>query len=79
VSVRTLYEAFEGTGETPSALIRRRRLERCHAELSQEGGESITEIASRWGFRDSSTFSRAFREQFGVAPRDVRATARPGA
>jgi AraC-like DNA-binding protein len=79
VSVRTLYEAFEGTGETPSALIRRRRLERCHEELSQEGGESITEIASRWGFRDSSTFSRAFREQFGVAPREVRATARPSA
>ncbi len=75
VSVRTLYEAFEGTGETPGALIRRRRLERCHAELMQRGSGTITEIAVRWGFRDSSAFSRAFRQQFGASPREVRAAA----
>jgi AraC family transcriptional regulator, positive regulator of tynA and feaB len=75
VCTRTLYEAFEGTGETPAALIRRRRLERCHAELSETGRASVTEVALRWGFSDSSHFSRAFRHHFGVSPREVRAAA----
>lgn len=74
VSVRTLYEAFAGTGETPAALIRRRRLERCHTELAAPGRASVTDVAMRWGFRDSSHFSRAFRAHFGVTPREVRAT-----
>jgi AraC-like DNA-binding protein len=75
VSTRTLYEAFQDTGETPAALIRRRRLERCHAELSEPGHASVTEVALRWGFNDSSHFSRAFRQHFGLTPRDVRASA----
>ena len=76
VSTRTLYQALEPTGETPAALIRRRRLERCHADLSGPGRVSVTEVALRWGFNDSAHFSRAFRQHFGVSPRDVRAAAR---
>ena len=77
VSTRTLYEAFERTGETPAALIRRRRLERCHADLSASDRASVTDVALRWGFTDSSHFSRAFRHHFGVSPREVRGAA-PG-
>jgi AraC family transcriptional activator of tynA and feaB len=75
VSTRALYEAFEGTGETPAALIRRRRRERCHAQLLASGQASVTDVALRWGFSDSSHFSRAFRHHFGVSPREVRAAA----
>src|SRR5882757_857454 len=32
--------------------------------------ETITEVALRHGFTDPASFSRAFRRQFGVAPRD---------
>jgi AraC-like DNA-binding protein len=33
---------------------------------------SITETCFRWGFNDSATFSRAFRAEFGVSPREYR-------
>ena len=72
VSVRTLHEAFELTGESVGALIRRRRLERCHADLLAPGDDTVSEIALRWGFRDSSYFSRAFRRHYGVAPRELK-------
>jgi AraC family transcriptional regulator, positive regulator of tynA and feaB len=72
ISVRTLHEAFEPTGESVGALIRRRRLERCHADLLTPSDDTVTDIARRWGFRDSSYFSRAFRRQYGVAPRELR-------
>jgi AraC-like DNA-binding protein len=72
VSVRALHALFEETGESVGALIRRRRLERCREELERTSGGSITEIAHRFGFRDSAHFSRAFRRHYGCAPRDVR-------
>jgi AraC-like DNA-binding protein len=72
ISVRTLHEAFELTGESVGALVRRRRLERCHADLVAPSGDTVSDIAHRWGFRDSSYFSRAFRRYYGVAPREVQ-------
>lgn len=40
----------------------------------------VSEIALRTGYHDAGAMSRAFRQQFGVAPRDLRrrATARTG-
>jgi AraC-like DNA-binding protein len=54
--------------------IRRRRLERCRAELADplHAGERVTEIALRWGFNDMPHFSRVFRAAFGASPRDYR-------
>jgi AraC-like DNA-binding protein len=33
---------------------------------------SISEICFRWGFNGSAHFSRAFRDQYGVSPREFR-------
>jgi AraC-like DNA-binding protein len=72
ISVRTLHEAFELTGESVGALIRRRRLERCYADLLTPSDDTVSDVARRWGFRDSSYFSRAFRRHYGVAPRELK-------
>jgi AraC family transcriptional activator of tynA and feaB len=74
ISVRTLHEAFEATGESVGTLVRRRRLERCYADLSLPSDDTVADIARRWGFRDSSYFSRAFRRRYGFAPRELQAT-----
>jgi len=74
VSLRTLQRAFSDEDEGISAAIRRMRLERCHADLSAGHG-TVTEVAFRWGFRDSAHFSRAFRRHFGCSPRDVHTRA----
>lgn len=73
VSVRTLHQAFETTGESVCALIRRRRLQRCYEQLVASSQDSVTTIALRWGFQSPSHFSRAFRRQFGISPRELRA------
>jgi AraC-like DNA-binding protein len=36
---------------------------------------SISQICFRWGFNDSAHFSRAFRNQFGLSPREHRRAA----
>ena len=72
VSIRSLHEAFESTGESVSVRILRRRLSRCYADLARSVDDQIFTIATRWGFRSASHFSRAFRREFGVSPRDVR-------
>jgi AraC-like DNA-binding protein len=72
ISLRTLHRLFEATDTSVHAAIRNARLDRCHAELVRGGGESVTAIAFRWGFRNMSSFSRAFRERYGECARDVR-------
>ena len=59
-------------------------MSRCAAEL-KGGGVSISEVGARYGYDTPSSFTRAFREVFGVSPRaaaadDVILTAytRPG-
>jgi AraC-like DNA-binding protein len=76
VSVRTLHEAFEAAGESVSELIRRQRLRRAYVDLSQSADDQVFTVAQRWGFQSASHFSRAFRREFGVSPRDVRPSPR---
>ena len=75
VSVRQLHRVFSATGTTVGHWIRKVRLARCAAELRSSGvlTEGITGVAFRWGFNDSAHFSKAFRAEFGVAPRAYRA------
>ncbi|MGX2995460.1 AraC-like ligand-binding domain-containing protein [Streptomyces sp. JNUCC 64] len=73
LSVRGLYLMFEERGEGVAALIRRRRLERCHAELRDgDPPPGIGAVATRWGFTSAGAFGRAFRARYGVSPRAHR-------
>ncbi|MER6527326.1 helix-turn-helix domain-containing protein [Streptomyces sp. NPDC001508] len=78
VSVRTLHQLFQGEPESVAATIRRRRLERCRADLTEPclRHRTIGETALRWGFRHPADFSRAFRRAYGLSPSEVRATLR---
>jgi AraC family transcriptional activator of tynA and feaB len=75
MSVRVLHALYEDSGESVAGLIRRERLARCWADLERPTGGAVTEIAFRWGFKDSAHFSRAFKREFGISPSEVRRTA----
>ncbi|NYI43020.1 AraC-like DNA-binding protein [Nocardioides aromaticivorans] len=69
VDRRTLHRHLAGHGETYTSVlhaVRRRLAERYLAQ----GRQSLTDISGLLGFTAPSSFSRWFREQYGVAPRD---------
>lgn len=67
ISPSHLCKAFQETlGISPMKHVRQRRLQRAHAML--QSGERPTSIYMECGFRDYSTFYRAYREYFGVSP-----------
>ncbi|MBO9574538.1 MAG: helix-turn-helix domain-containing protein [Sphingobium sp.] len=74
LSPRTIHKLFEGEAQTVARVIWDRRLERCREEMTDPAmaARSITEIAHLWGFSDSQHFSRAFKQRFGLTPRDYR-------
>ncbi|PKD43333.1 hybrid sensor histidine kinase/response regulator transcription factor [Rhodohalobacter barkolensis] len=55
------------TGETPSALIRRIRLELGAQLLAQNAG-TVSEIAYSTGFKNVAHFSRVFKEHYSQTP-----------
>lgn len=59
------------TGVTPHQFILRTRLRHAAARLATEDAKVI-DIALDAGFNDVSTFNRAFRAEFGAAPRAYR-------
>lgn len=68
-----LYRLLHDDGGV-ARYIQRRRLLQAYADLSNPGNaQSITEIAEALCFPDASSFSRAFKHEFGMTPRDVRA------
>lgn len=60
--------------------VQRQRLARCRALLAdpQHVRRPIAEIAHRFGFTNPASFSRAFRRENGLTPREVRGYARSG-
>ena len=36
------------------------------------GGENISQVYERFGFRDYSSFYRAFRREYGMSPKEYR-------
>ncbi|GAA3144983.1 helix-turn-helix domain-containing protein [Nonomuraea salmonea] len=72
ISVRYLHRLFESEHTTVAAWIRRRRLERCRADLLAGGGLSVSAVGARWGLPDSAHFSRLFRRAYGVPPAEFR-------
>lgn len=73
ISVRYLHELFRDADRTLGEWIRDQRLEACREALGDPAGnQTVAEIAYRWGFGGQAQFSRAFKAQFGVPPRDYR-------
>lgn len=58
-------------GMSPQSYILHSRLSKASDMLSQTE-LSCTEIAFRCGFNDSAQFSRMFKKQFGISPREFR-------
>lgn len=77
ISVRHLYRLFEEQNDSVCRYIQRSRLKRSAEDLSNPflKSESITSIAYKWGFTDSAHFSRAFKKQFELSPKDYRGMA----
>lgn len=60
-------------GESLGAYIQRLRLEKAAAQVAEQEDYSITNICYDLGFSSPAVFSRAFKEHFGMSPRDWRA------
>lgn len=73
ISVRYLHEVFRDTNQTLGQWIRDMRLEAAREDLkAARNPMSIAEICYRRGFADQAYFSRLFRQQFNVSPREYR-------
>ncbi len=73
ISQRKLERLFLAElGAGPQKVYRRMRLQAAR-RLVEQTGLTIVEIAIRCGYRDPSAMTRAFGEEFGVSPREVRA------
>jgi AraC-like DNA-binding protein len=71
ISKRYLRKLFQVHGiACMSDYIRRKRLEKCAEALldSKLSHQNITKIAYKWGFNNSSSFTRSFKSVFGITP-----------
>lgn len=74
ISVRYLHSLFQGEDHSVSRHILRKRLAGCARSLKNPRltGRSISELAFAWGFNNSAHFTRVFRGEFGLSPREYR-------
>lgn len=68
------FSAF--TGESLKAYHTKRRFEKANEYLQQ--GYSVTKVAELMQFKSIHAFSRAYKKQMGVAPRDYKKQAEEG-
>jgi AraC-like DNA-binding protein len=75
VTIRAIRLAFRRhLDTTPTAYLRRVRLDRAHRDLlaADPGtGATVAAIAARWGFPDPSRFATAYRQAYGRSPDDT--------
>ena len=71
VSIRTVNRVFSATGQTVGEAVRVRRLAR--REDLTRSDRPISMIAHRWGFSDTSHFSRTFKAHYGSSPNGLPA------
>ncbi|GJE28639.1 helix-turn-helix domain-containing protein [Methylobacterium organophilum] len=70
ISRRHLYMIFADDPSSISETIRKMRLDRCARDLTYYKNANVFDIALRWGFNEPSHFSRIFKRQFGMCPKD---------
>lgn len=69
VGIRRLQQGFQRyLGRTPTQKLQEIRLERVHADLIASRGDTVAEVAYRWGFTHLGRFAAAYRQTYGVAP-----------
>lgn len=68
-----VYRIFEADGGVRQ-FLRDQRLLRCCDVLTRRDDDprAIRLVAEHWGFDNPAYFSRAFKQRFGVTPRDAR-------
>ncbi len=72
VSLRTLQRLFRERFDTsPMTWLMEARLSEA-ARLILSGGDPVTKIAYRVGFKDPSHFTRRFKGRFGISPNEYR-------
>ena len=74
ISERHLYNILGASGITLADWIRKQRLERCRNDIAASAFHAtpIASIARGWGFTDPSSFTRMFKNAYGMSPRDWR-------
>ena len=74
ISKRQVYKLWSGREPSLSQWITRERLKGACADLGAAGHNrmTITAVAHKWGFTDTTLFSRRFREAYGMSPREWR-------
>jgi transcriptional regulator GlxA family with amidase domain len=81
LSPRALQAAFRRhLGTTPLNHLRAVRLSRVHDDLQAArpgDGQTVSDIASRWGFSQLSRFAREYQRRYGVTPHQSLRAARP--
>jgi AraC-like DNA-binding protein len=78
MSRSSVYRLLEAEGGV-ARYIQRHRLAEGFAQLNDPSNtKPVVAIADELGMIDASSFSRAFRRQFGISPTDVREAARMG-
>ncbi|MGW0998467.1 helix-turn-helix domain-containing protein [Streptomyces sp. NPDC002523] len=78
-STRYIQEVLKAAGTTSRDLIRRERLHLARTRLASANwaGHSIAQITYSCGFGSHASFSTAFRQEFGMTPRDARKSVLP--
>jgi AraC family transcriptional activator of tynA and feaB len=79
LSLRYLYDLFADEDMPLMKWIWSERLQRAQRDLRAPHllARSIAEIAYSWGFSNQAHFSRAFRLEFGISPRQWRQPSHP--
>ncbi|MBL4801409.1 MAG: transcriptional regulator FeaR [Emcibacter sp.] len=74
MSTRHLHRLLKGDGASFGQWVRKRRLSEARRQLANKhfADQSIIQIAFHWGFNDAAHFSRSFRQEFGLSPRQYR-------
>lgn len=77
VSLRTLTSGFRRhCGVSPLSMLRDIRLNRAREQLQDPQGDSVTEVAMRFGFGHLGRFASVYRARFGECPSTTLAESR---